>query len=69
MILQERDKMWFCNLMVTDVKQQGKGHATFLMNQLTAKARAAGEILGLSTGNEVNVSHWMAVYHENVSLM
>ncbi|KZV74410.1 hypothetical protein PENSPDRAFT_732316 [Peniophora sp. CONT] len=51
----EWDKMWFCNLMVTDLKQQGRGHATFLMNQLTAKARASGEILGLSTGTEINV--------------
>lgn len=48
--------MWYCNLIVTDVKHQDKGHATFIMNQLTAKVREAGEILGLSTGLEVNVS-------------
>ena len=53
---QEWDKMWYCSLMATDPSQQNKGHATFLMKQLFDQARTAGEILGLSTGDENNVS-------------
>lgn len=45
--VQELKKMWFCNLMVTDKAEQNKGHATFVMDQLTAKVRgqAASNLL------------------------
>ncbi|KZV69815.1 hypothetical protein PENSPDRAFT_753102 [Peniophora sp. CONT] len=58
---EELDKMWFCNLMVTRKDQHNQGHATFVMDQLTAKARASGEILGICTANEVNVPKYKAM--------
>ncbi|VDC00612.1 unnamed protein product [Peniophora sp. CBMAI 1063] len=61
---EELDKMWFCNLMVTDKAEHNKGHATFVMDQLTAKARASGEILGVCTANEVNVPKYKAMGFE-----
>ncbi|VDC06982.1 unnamed protein product [Peniophora sp. CBMAI 1063] len=55
---EEWDKIWYCNLMVTDVDQQNQGHATFMMDQMTARVREAGEMLGLSAGSEINVSKY-----------
>ncbi|KZV69785.1 hypothetical protein PENSPDRAFT_753078 [Peniophora sp. CONT] len=61
---QEWDRMWYCNLMATDVNHQRRGHATFLMSKLTDQVRKAGELLGLSTGVEGTVQAYESMGYE-----
>ncbi|KAI0347947.1 hypothetical protein BDW22DRAFT_1424186 [Trametopsis cervina] len=55
---EEWDKMWYFSLVVTAPKYQGQGFASFFMDKFAEETQNRGEVLGLSTGLEVNVQKY-----------
>lgn len=58
---EEWAKCWWCYLLATHAKHQGKGYATAIIQAMFKKAKAEGTLIGLSTSPEVNVKKYLSM--------